>query len=58
VSPCKITYGADEATTERLAELSLLTTEAGWWEDYSDTVPSWFAVYAELEAAATRLCHL
>jgi transcriptional regulator with XRE-family HTH domain len=48
-------YGADDVTTEQLVELTLINSEAGWWEDYSDAVPSWFAMYIELEAAATRL---
>ena len=48
-------YGADEATTEQLVEQSLISGEAGWWEEYPVAVPRWFAMYAELEAAATRL---
>jgi Domain of unknown function (DUF5753)/Helix-turn-helix domain len=48
-------YGADEATTEQLVELSLITSQAGWWEDFTDALPSWFALYVELEAAATRV---
>ena len=48
-------YGADEATTEQLVEQSLISGEAGWWEDYTGALPTWFAMYVELEASATRL---
>jgi hypothetical protein len=45
-------YGADQATTDSLAELALNTATEGWWEDYGDVMPAWFALYVELEAAA------
>jgi transcriptional regulator with XRE-family HTH domain len=48
-------YGADDATTDTLADLALNTASEGWWEDYGDVMPSWFALYVELESAATRL---
>jgi transcriptional regulator with XRE-family HTH domain len=48
-------YGADDATTEQLVELSLITSEVGWWESFTDAVPSWFAMYVELEAAASKV---
>jgi transcriptional regulator with XRE-family HTH domain len=47
-------YHADEVTTEQLVEMTLIT-ENGWWEDYSDLMPSGFRMYVELEAAATSI---
>lgn len=48
-------YGADQATTDMLAELALNNAEGGWWEDYGDVVPAWFNLYVELEAASSRV---
>jgi transcriptional regulator with XRE-family HTH domain len=48
-------YGADQATTDALAELALNTASEGWWEDYGDVMPAWFALYVELEAAASEV---
>jgi Domain of unknown function (DUF5753) len=47
-------YHADEATTEQLVEMTLITENA-WWEDYSDLMPTGFRIYVELEAAADRV---
>src|SRR5262245_10721141 len=46
-------YGADERTTNRLAELAVGTSSQGWLEDYHDVLPSWFSLYLGLEATAT-----
>jgi transcriptional regulator with XRE-family HTH domain len=48
-------YGADEVTTEQLAELTLNNAEQGWWEQYGDVMPSWFGSYVELESEADSL---
>jgi transcriptional regulator with XRE-family HTH domain len=48
-------YGADQATTDVLAELALNAVDEGWWEDYGDVMPQWFNLYVELEAAAARV---
>ena len=50
---CRL-YDADAATTDRLAEMAVNVAKGGWWEEYSDVMPSWFSVYVELEAAATK----
>jgi hypothetical protein len=44
-------YGADAATTEQLAEMSLIKEE-NWWEEYSEAVPQWLGKYLALETAA------
>jgi transcriptional regulator with XRE-family HTH domain len=51
---CRL-YGVDNATTDKLAEMAKNTSQKGWWEEYDDVMPSWFAVYVELEAAANTL---
>jgi len=48
-------YGLDEPTTNTLCEMALNTAAEGWWESYSDVMPSWFSMYVELETAATQL---
>lgn len=48
-------YGADQATTDALADRALNTARGGWWEDYGDVMPTWFALYVELEASARRI---
>ncbi len=48
-------YGVDQATTDALADLALNTAREGWWEEYGDIMPPWFATYVELEAAASRI---
>jgi Domain of unknown function (DUF5753)/Helix-turn-helix domain len=49
---CQV-YGVDDATKDRLAEMARHTNDSGWWEDYTDVMPSWFGTYVELESAAT-----
>jgi Domain of unknown function (DUF5753)/Helix-turn-helix domain len=51
---CRL-YGADNVTTDKLAEMAKNTSEKGWWEEYDDVMPSWFGMYVELEAAANSL---
>jgi len=48
-------YGLDDPTTATLSEMALNTASEGWWETYSDVLPSWFSMYAELETAATEV---
>jgi transcriptional regulator with XRE-family HTH domain len=48
-------YGIDQATTNALAELAQGTSTRGWWEDYSDVLPTWFGLYVGLEAAASEI---
>lgn len=47
-------YGADTVTTDALSDLALNASGPGWWEDYGDVMPPWFAMFVELESAATR----
>lgn len=49
-----VLYGLDDDTRERLVEMAKHTNEKGWWEAYSNSMPSWFANYVELETAAAR----
>ncbi len=48
-------YGADQVTTDLLADMAVNTATQGWWEDYDDVIPPWFGMYVELESAADRL---
>jgi transcriptional regulator with XRE-family HTH domain len=52
---CRL-YGADDATTDQLAQMAPGTQADDWWEQYGDAVaPEWFGLYAGLEAAASRI---
>ncbi|MEN3307971.1 MAG: hypothetical protein V7603_4173 [Micromonosporaceae bacterium] len=49
-------YGADNATTDALANLALGTASEGWWEEsYGKVLPSWFRLYLDLEAGADQI---
>jgi transcriptional regulator with XRE-family HTH domain len=48
-------YGADQPTTDALANLAVGTTAQGWWDDVSPALPGWFSLYLGLEAAATEI---
>src|SRR5690349_10089303 len=37
-------YGADQPTTDALANLALATDTQGWWEDIAE-LPDWFGLY-------------
>lgn len=45
-------YGADQQTTDSLADLALNTTGEGWWEAFD--IPPWFSLFVELESAASE----
>jgi len=47
-----VTDEQDRATIRALAQRA---SEAGWWHDYSDILPSWFEAYVGLEEAATHI---
>lgn len=49
-------YGVNDET-ERTALLGLVrrANEPGWWQRYSDVLPSWFQAYVGLEEAAMRI---
>ena len=50
---CRL-YGADDATTDQLAQMAPGTQVDDWWEQYGETVvPDWFGLYAGLERAAS-----
>ncbi len=51
---CRI-YRASPEMTEVCIGLAEQTKEKGWWQSYSDSVPSWFELYVGLEAAAGHL---
>jgi transcriptional regulator with XRE-family HTH domain len=49
-------YGiTDEQDREAIRALARRASEAGWWHDYSDILPSWFEAYVGLEEAATHI---
>lgn len=51
IALCRL-YGGDEDTITRLSDMALNTNEKGWWEQFDDAMPSWFATYVELESAS------
>ncbi|WP_330229441.1 helix-turn-helix domain-containing protein [Nocardia sp. NBC_00508] len=51
---CQI-YGASEAMTAILLELTEETKHTGWWHAFGDTIHKEFSLYVELEAAAKRI---
>src|SRR5262252_485380 len=47
-------YGVtDEAQREELLALARQANTPGWWQPYSDVLPSWFELYLGLEKAAS-----
>ncbi len=49
-------YGVtDQAQIQTLREIAVRANSRGWWQDYSDLLPSWFEEYISLEQAATRI---
>ena len=49
-------YGADGPTTEALAALAPARQQEDRWQSFGSTVvPDWFALYAGLEASASRI---
>jgi hypothetical protein len=49
-------YGvSDEAERAALLNLARQANAPGWWNRYSDLLPSWFQAYLGLEAAAVRI---
>jgi transcriptional regulator with XRE-family HTH domain len=51
-----IHYGVtDEAQLQALRGIAIRANSRGWWQDYSDILPSWFEEYISLEEAAVRI---
>ncbi|MFF0543625.1 helix-turn-helix domain-containing protein [Nocardia thailandica] len=49
-------YGViDEAERAQFFELARQANEPGWWQRYSDLLPSWFSTYLGLEQAASQI---
>jgi transcriptional regulator with XRE-family HTH domain len=49
-------YGVtDQAQIQALRAIATRANSRGWWQDYSDIVPSWFEEYISLEQAATEV---
>jgi transcriptional regulator with XRE-family HTH domain len=49
-------YGVtDEKEREALRALAIRANSPGWWHDYSDVLPHWFAPYVGLEEAAAQI---
>ena len=52
---CRL-YGADDATTDQLAQMAPGTQVDDWWEQYAEgVVREWIGLYVGLEAAASRI---
>lgn len=50
------TYGVGEGPErEALLTLARQSRERGWWQQYGDAVPEWFATYVGLEAEASTI---
>jgi len=48
-------YGVhDEREREAFLDLARQANEPGWWQRYSDAMPSWFGLYLGLEHAAAQ----
>jgi transcriptional regulator with XRE-family HTH domain len=51
-----IHYGVtDEAQIQSLRRIAARANSRGWWNDYSDILPSWFEEYISLEEAAVEI---
>jgi hypothetical protein len=48
-------YDADAVTSDALYAMARQAEQPGWWEEFRDDLPAWFALYVELEAAARRI---
>ncbi|AAZ56339.1 helix-turn-helix transcriptional regulator [Thermobifida fusca] len=49
-------YGVeDEAVRDSFLKLAREANEPGWWQQYGDSLPSWFQSYVGMEEAATQL---
>lgn len=46
-------YGVEQGARQYLGELCGEANEHGWWNSYSDSIPSWFRLYVGLEEAAS-----
>jgi transcriptional regulator with XRE-family HTH domain len=48
-------YDVDDATSDALYAMARRAEQPGWWEEFRADLPTWFALYIELEAAARRI---
>jgi transcriptional regulator with XRE-family HTH domain len=49
-------YGVtDQAQIQALRAIATRANSRGWWQDYSDILPSWFEEYISLEEAAIEI---
>jgi transcriptional regulator with XRE-family HTH domain len=49
-------YGVtDQAQIQALRDIAVRANSRGWWQDYSDILPSWFEEYISLEQAAVEI---
>ena len=56
VSDLLVFYGVtDPGERDALLELAHAANEPGWWRDYEDVTPGWFANYIGLEEAAAQI---
>lgn len=48
-------YNVGSPHTEALERLARESSQRGWWADYGNTVPTWFADYVGMETAAAEV---
>jgi transcriptional regulator with XRE-family HTH domain len=48
-------YGVGPVEREQLLELAEQANQRGWWQQYSDVMPSWFQAYVGMEGSAKTI---
>jgi transcriptional regulator with XRE-family HTH domain len=48
-------YGLESSDVAALVQVARDARQRGWWQAYSDVLPSWFEVYVGLEQAASEI---
>ena len=48
-------YGVEPTDVAALVQVARDARQRGWWQTYSDVLPSWFEVYVGLEQAASEI---
>jgi transcriptional regulator with XRE-family HTH domain len=48
-------YGVEPEDVAALVQVARDARQRGWWQTYSDVLPSWFEVYVGLEQAASEI---
>src|SRR5690349_20320993 len=48
-------YGVEPDDVAALVQVTRDARQRGWWQNYTDVLPSWFEVYVGLEQAASEI---